>query len=477
MGQYDSPRAVITNRSGFRAIIAILFAATASPGTGTGRAAVTPCEIEVVERENGWPVPLVELRTTHGVSFVTDNAGKIAFDLPELMGRETWFDVRGQGYEMKKDGFGKAGVRFKMEPGGHNRVEVERTIIARRLGRLTGAGLFGECQKLGAEKDWQESGIMGCDTVQNAIYNGRLFWLWGDTEIPNYGLGIFDSTSAMTSLKPISVFEPPLRVHFDYFKDSKGAPRGVADMPGAGPTWITGCVNLPDADGRERLVASYTKVRGWLENYQWGLAVWNHAKESFEQKQVLWERSKSNPTPPLILQGHAIKWTDSAGKKWVLFCNPFPLARCPATFEAWQNTNTWERLKMQKTLRAAGTGEAVAVHAGSIAWNSWRHRWVTIFVQAGGKSSALGEIWYAEADSPTGPWGPAVKVLSHDNYSFYNPTLHPEFLPADSRTLIFEGTYTAEFANRPQVTARYNYNQILYRLDLDDPRLEPAYGR
>src|SRR6266576_4172268 len=69
------------------------------------------CRIEVVEKGSGWPVPLVELRTTHNVRLVTDNAGLIAFDLPELMGRETWFDVLGNGYEVPKDGFGMSGVR------------------------------------------------------------------------------------------------------------------------------------------------------------------------------------------------------------------------------------------------------------------------------------------------------------------------------------------------------------------------------
>ena len=88
--------------------------------------------------------------------------------------------------------------------------------------------------------------------------------------------------------------------------------------------------------------------------------------------------------------------------------------------------------------------------------------------------SAFGEVWYAEADSPYGPWGPAVKVLSHENYTFYNPRLHPEFTPADSPILLFEGTYTQTFANRPEPTPRYDYNQILYRLDLDDPKLAPA---
>ena len=72
--------------------------------------AAQPCRIEVVEKESGWPVPLVELRTTHHARFVTDNAGVIAFDSPELMGRETWFDVSGHGYEVPKDGFGSRGV-------------------------------------------------------------------------------------------------------------------------------------------------------------------------------------------------------------------------------------------------------------------------------------------------------------------------------------------------------------------------------
>src|SRR6267154_1927988 len=73
------------------------------------------CRIQVVEKGSGWPVPLVELRTTHRVRFVTDNAGVIAFDLPELMGKETWFDIIGHGYDVPKDGFGSRGVRLKPE--------------------------------------------------------------------------------------------------------------------------------------------------------------------------------------------------------------------------------------------------------------------------------------------------------------------------------------------------------------------------
>src|SRR6266704_5040103 len=102
-----------------------------------GVSAPQPCRIEVVEKGSGWPVPLVELRTTHHVRFVSDNAGVIAFDLPESMGRETWFDVIGHGYDVPKDGFGSRGVRLRPEPGSTLKVEVTRRIIAKRLGRLT----------------------------------------------------------------------------------------------------------------------------------------------------------------------------------------------------------------------------------------------------------------------------------------------------------------------------------------------------
>lgn len=436
--------------------------------------AVEPCRIEITEQGSGWPVPLVELRTTHHTRFVTDNAGVIALDAPELMGRETWFDVLGHGYEAAKDGFGFRGVRLTPHPGKTLKVSVGRTIIARRLGRLTGGGLFAESQKLGRELDWPESGVLGCDSVQNAVHRGRLFWLWGDTTLARYPLGIFDGTSATTAIQPLKDFAPPLRMKFDYFTDAKGAPRGVAKMPGEGPTWVTGYTSVPDRNGTPHLVGSYLKVKPPMEGYEWGLCVWNDAAANFDQRAVLWKKSEATPKPPLVPEGHPIFWKDTAGKEWLLFGNPLPTFRCPATFEAWQDTNSWEALKPQESLPSATDGQPVKPHSGSAAWNPFRQRWVTVFMQAWGKPSAFGEIWYAEADAPTGPWGKAVKILSHDNYTFYNPRLHPEFTAASSPILIFEGTYTLQFADKPQVTPRYDYNQILYRLDLDDPKLKPA---
>jgi len=71
----------------------------------------------------------------------------------------------------------------------------------------------------------------------------------------------------------------------------------------------------------------------------------------------------------------------------------------------------------------------------------------------------LGEVWLASAPGPFGPWTDARKVASHDQMSFYNPVLHPEFFRADSPVIHFEGTYTTSFSGNQQPTPRWDYNQ------------------
>jgi hypothetical protein len=366
----------------------------------------TPCRIEVVEKGSDWPVPLIELRTTNNLRFVTDNAGIIVIDQPELMGREVFFHVEGHGYEVPADGFGYRGVRLTPRAGATLHVEVDRTIIAQRLGRLTGAGQFANAQRVGQETEWRESGVVGSDSVQTAVYRGRHFWLWGDTSLFHYPLGIFHSSAATTELGPLESFKPPLRVKYDYFRNEQGRPRGVAKMPGDGPTWLSAMTTLPDKDGTPHLIASYAKIKPPLDAYEKGLCVWNDESQNFERLQVVWSKSGKVQKSPPMPDGHPTFWTDEAEKP-----------------------------------------------------------------------SAFGELWYAESDQPTGPWGSCVKVLSHQNYTFYNPRIHPEFTPDDSPILLFEGTYTQQFADKPHPTARYDYNQILYRLDLNDERLKPAQLR
>jgi hypothetical protein len=122
-------------------------------------------------------------------------------------------------------------------------------------------------------------------------------------------------------------------------------------------------------------------------------------------------------------------------------------------------------------LRDVETGKTVIAHGGSVYWNLYRKRWVMIAVESYGSSSPLGEIWFAEADTPLGPWTYARKIVSHDRYSFYNPKQHPMFDKDGGRVIFFEGTYTTTFSGNRDPTPRYDYNQIMYQLDLSDRRL------
>lgn len=460
--------------SRFRAIHRIaIFLVAWGPGSAAPVHAVDPCRIAIVEAGTRWPVPLVELETVHGEKFVSDNAGLIAFDLPESMGRETWFRVRGFGYGVRKDGFGYEGVRLVPRPGGRAEVEVERRIVARRLGRITGAGIFGESQKFGEERAWSESGVVGCDSVQTAEIGGRLLWLWGDTSLARYPLGIFDGTAAITPIRPLETPEPPMRLRLEYVRDAKGVPKGAARMDGRGPTWLTGVTAVNDAAGRDRVVGTFMKIEPPMDAYRVGLCAWDDAAGQFSEVKTLWERSRDGVARPPLLEGHPVRWRDAEGRSWLLYGNPFPTIRSPATFEAWSDQATWERVDPPPAPRDA-EGKRVEPHSGSIAWNPWRNRWVAVFMEKFGTPSAFGEIWYAEARAPIGPWGTAVKIVSHDNYSFYNPRIHPEFTAADSPILVFEATFSAQFADRPPPVARHDYNQVLYRLDLDADALTAA---
>ena len=121
-------------------------------------------------------------------------------------------------------------------------------------------------------------------------------------------------------------------------------------------------------------------------------------------------------------------------------------------------------------LRDIETNEEVIAHRGSVFWNEYLKNYIMILCQVRGTSN-LGEIWYSQAESPEGPWRFARKIVTHNKYSFYNPTQHKFFDQEGGRIIYFEGTYTDSFSGAALPTPRYNYNQIMYRLDLSDARL------
>lgn len=447
----------------FRMVLTGTFVALATSEVPAGE----PCEIKIVDQSNGWPVPLVQLKTTNEILWVSDNDGVVAIDDPDLMNVPTWFTVQGHGYSVPKDGFGMQGVRLTPTPGGKLKIQVQRELPAKRLGRLTGSGLFAESQKLGQHQDWKESGRWGCDTVQTAVHNGKLYWGWGDTTLPGYPLGLFQMTGATTDLKPIQNWQPPLKLSFDLFRDQRDQPRNVAKIPGPGPSWLGGYVSLKDRSGKSHLVATYSKIEPPLETYEAGLCEWDEQQELFLPSKVLWSQENDGGKPPAAPNGHVVRWTDSEGKKWLLVGDPFPEWKIPDSYESWMDPASWTELEPQREV-ATLDGESIRTHRGSIAFLPYRQRWGCVFCQYFGKSSALGELWYCEADSPFGPWEGAQHIVTHQQYTFYNPHLHPEMVPDGSPILLFEATYTKTFSKTVSGTPRYEYNQVLYRLDLDE---------
>lgn len=127
-------------------------------------------------------------------------------------------------------------------------------------------------------------------------------------------------------------------------------------------------------------------------------------------------------------------------------------------------------------LQNADGGKPVLLHGGSVAWNAYRKKYVMIGSEVFG-ATMLGEIWYSEADRPEGPWVHARKIVTHANktgdaHDFYNPTQHAFFDRDGGRTIYLEGTYVNTFSGNPHPTPYYEYNQIMYRLDLANPRLK-----
>ena len=119
----------------------------------------------------------------------------------------------------------------------------------------------------------------------------------------------------------------------------------------------------------------------------------------------------------------------------------------------------------------AGTNQPLTMHSGSFFWNDYLKKWIMIGGQEGG-TSFLGEIWFAAAAKPTGPWKRAIKIATHPDYSFYNPSQNPFFDQQGGQVIYFQGTYANTFSGNPHRIPRYNYNQLMYRLDLSDHRLQ-----
>ena len=370
--------------------------------------------------------------------------------------------------------------------------------------------------------------VVGCDSVQSIRANDKLYWFWGDTNRPSYPLGNFHVPGATTPLK----FDANSGVPLTYFFDDKGFAKKTCEMPGRGPTWIDGLFKISDADTTndvksktlevdksEIIYAKYVKIKPPMKVYEKGLVQFDFGEKVFKKVTVF------DLNAPVVPAGHSLqaKSRDLKGDlaDYIYFSDPYPVTRVKANADSIQKSQQYEsftcfvdrstksnykldrdrekkliykwrkntlpltedlqNLLIQKgkmtsseafyKLIDVDSGKRVNIADGTVYWNKFRKKWIMIGTEKFGKNSFLGEVWFSEADQLLGPWKKAKRVATHEKYSFYNPRHHPDLDQQGGRFIFFEGTYTRMFSATKVKTHRYDYNQIMYKLDLADPRL------
>lgn len=374
--------------------------------------------------------------------------------------------------------------------------------------------------------------VTGMDSVQSSVYKGKMYWFWGDTSMSSNPLGNFQTTGATSDLPTSGGLDPDLGVGLSYFR--KGSHVRPMFNDKHRPIWVGGVCTLRDAQGGEHLFTNYAKVDQAMKCLERGLAEFDDQAGQFRITTVYpldavlapdghvfphEENGTSylyyaNPWP-CVRRPATVEAMKDLSTLEAFTCfkpgtrfsgNADQLERDKDGKLVWgwkkntsaMNGESMKLLTEKKLIRPeealwslhdTNTTASIAPHAGSVYYNAHRKRWVSIRCEVFGAGSMLGETWYFEADTPLGPWVYGQKIVTHrageqtidtltwsktkvDTYSFYNPLQHPEFDKDGGRTIYFEGTYTSSFAGDGVfATPGYDYNQIMYKLDLEDPRL------
>lgn len=478
--------------------------------------------IIVVDDQTGRGVPLVELRTVSEIKFYTDSNGVVAFNEPGLMDRKVFFHIKSHGYEVPPDGFGVRGKVLDVKAGGSATIKIKRINVAERMYRLTGEGIYRDSVLLGLpvplEKPVINASVSGQDSVQMTQHLGKLYWFFGDTNRPGYALGHFGTSGATSKLPADGGLDPAKGVNLTYFAGLDGFSRPMVGGPEPGPRWIQGLLNVKDDSGAEKLVTMCSRMKNLGEVHDRHLMVLNDTTNEFEKIAPI---SAEHPRNFVGSNAQAVR-VKFGEQDYFCFCAPYPLVRVkadwksvidPAAYESytclergtryskgaakveradgkvvwgWKAETSPIDWKQQDELVAAKqlneneryfvmtdieTGKPVHGHSGSVHYNAYRKMWIMLLEQYGGSSSLLGEVYYSEAPEATGPWEKARKIVTHDKYTFYNVAQHPEFDQEGGRYVYFQGTYTTTFSGNTDPTPRYEYNQVMYRLDLSDERL------
>ena len=348
------------------------------------------------------------------------------------------------------------------------------------------------------------AGVLGQDTAVATLYRDRLFWIWGDTFLPG-GYNFAVSGAACCSWPGKGGLDPSVGVDFEYFVNKEGFSRPMLPLKEKGLVWIEGLFTVRDPAGAERLFATYTRQQGLTPPDECGIALYDDNKQVFES-------TVKTTCVHGHVSSHPFRHTENGREYWYMYAmhrvpNDWSAIRDPMQWEAFtclkdgvvvdrknpqldrdaQGQLQWQWRKgaarfdarEERRLLSDGlmkpeearfplidpaSGRPSLASASSVMWSDYRKRWLLLAERGG-------DVYDPEADKPEGPWNKVVRIVHHDNYTFYNVVMHPFFSQQGGRVIYFEGTYTDAFSNTKKVTPRYNYNQMMYRFNLDDTRL------
>ena len=465
-------------------------------------------KIKVIDDETGRGIPMVGFIPLSQQKYYTDSNGLIAFNEPGLMNETVYFEIKCEGYQYAMGKDGKRAVSLHCKPGDSTVVKMTRTNVAERLYRSTGLGIYKDSylleEDIPLEKSLLNGKVLGQDSNLATIYKDEVFWVWGDSFLPPEYHGNFSVAAATTPFPKNGGLDPELGMNYLYFENENGASKSMINLEDPGYVWFDWLINIKDKKGDEQLVVKYANVNSFFLNYERGVAVFNDDKNIFERYKEV-----EKWMPDFHRCEHPFK-AKVENKAYVYLTNEFNFQRVvphldslanPKKYEtftclregtsfnletiqldrkkdgslnySWKKNTDYINLERQNQLIKSGeieiseawihledveTANKPYFGRGSIFYNDYRKKW--------GLITGATDTWYAEADTPLGPWVYAKKIAEHLSF-LYNPTQHP-FLDKDNgKTVFFEGTFTKFFSDEEKVPY-YDYNQIMYKLSLEN---------
>jgi hypothetical protein len=286
--------------------------------------------------------------------------------------------------------------------------------------------------------------VTGQDAGHAIRYRGKLYWFWGDTNQLAYPLGNFASSGATSELPGNGGLDPNVGIDLNYFVNETGFSRAMAPLPGAGLKWVFWMMTVADEQGRERLIAQYERMGQAGKAAERGLVLFNDETQQFEK---LVQFALKLPLHP---NGRPFR-VNVNGEAYYYFAVLYPdnaFVRVRAEFAHLKDQCTYEAFTClvpgSRYNKASSQLERRA--DGSLVWG-----------------------WKANTDAIS---------YERERELIKVGKMHPFFDQDGGRVIFFEGTYTNLFSGNAVQTPRYDYNQIMYRLRLDDARLSlpaPVY--